>query len=127
MAQPHRPDRVRLAALTPLFGYTAATLDEGGDALVAEISAALRRHAATFDAVGVAAVYEQLAATARLDEQLLAIEGGERALTDLRHLAQLLNRAATCRTAWPDRPRPMALRPDPRRPARQLGRPEPPA
>jgi len=95
MAQPHRPDRVRLAALTPLFGYTAATLDEGGDALVAEISAALRQHAATFDDVGVAAVYEQLAATARLDEQLLAIEGGERALTDLRHLAQLLNRAAT--------------------------------
>jgi len=31
------------------------------------------------------------------------------------------------RTAWPDRPRPVALRPDPRRPARQLGRPEPPA
>ena len=94
MAQPHRPDRVRLAALTPLFGYTAAMLDEGGDALVAEISAALRRHAATFDAVGVAAVYDQLAETARLDEQLLAIEGGERALTDLRHLGQLLNRAA---------------------------------
>ena len=95
MEQPHRPDRVRLAALTPLFGYTAATLDEGGDALVAEISVALRQHAATFDADGVAAVYEQLASAARLDEQLLAIEGGERALTDLRHIAQLLNRAAT--------------------------------
>jgi exodeoxyribonuclease V beta subunit len=95
MAQPHRPDRVRLAALTPLFGYTVTRLDEGGDTLVADISTALREHAATFGAAGLAAVYEQLAAAARLDEQLLAIEGGERALTDLRHLAQLLNRAAT--------------------------------
>lgn len=94
MAQPHRPDRVRLAALTPLFGHTVTSLDEGGDTLVGDISAALREHAATFDTVGLAAVYEQLAATARLDEQMLASEGGERALTDLRHLAQLLNRAA---------------------------------
>ena len=38
MAQPHRPDRVRLAALTPLLGYTVTSLDEGGDALVADIS-----------------------------------------------------------------------------------------
>ena len=40
--QPHRSDRVRLAALTPLLGRTAEELDARGDDIVAEVGGQLR-------------------------------------------------------------------------------------
>lgn len=94
LEQPHRADRVRLAALTPLLGWTADRLDVGGDDMVAEVGGQLRDLATLFAQAGFAAVFERLAARTRLEERLLAVESGERTLTDLRHLAQLLNRAA---------------------------------
>ena len=103
LEQPHRPDWVRLAALTPLFGYTAADLAVGGDALVATLSAQLRGWA---DGIRSSRGGRDVRADRRqpdLDARLLAVEGGERTLTDLRHLAQLLNRAVTDRTARPER------------------------
>jgi exodeoxyribonuclease V beta subunit len=90
LEQPHRPDRVRLAALTPLVGRTADGLD---DATTTEVSALLRELAALFDAVGFAAAFERLSVRTDLDARLLGQVNGERRLTDLRHLAQVLNRA----------------------------------
>jgi len=95
--RPHRPPRVRLAALTPLVGVTAAELDERGDELLAEHAGLLRELGATFSAHGMAALFERLAARTRLTERILRHEGGERTLTDLRHVAQLLNREARTR------------------------------
>ena len=94
LEQPHRGDRVRLAALTPLLGYTAESLDDRGDDAVSEVSTLFRDYAVLFAQAGFAAVFEKVAAESNLEARLLGQRGGERQLTDLRHLGQLLNRAA---------------------------------
>ncbi|WP_416276869.1 UvrD-helicase domain-containing protein [Nocardia sp. alder85J] len=94
LEQPHRGDRVRLAAGTPLLGLTAAEIDAGGADLVGRLSTQLREGARLFARAGFAAVFEKLAAETRLAPRLLAVAGGERQLTDLRHIAQLLDQAA---------------------------------
>ncbi len=94
LEQPHRADRVRLAALTPLLGWTVAELDRAGPEGVAQLGGRLRGYAALFAEAGFAAVAERIADRHRLAERLLARSGGERELTDLRHLAQLLDKAA---------------------------------
>src|SRR5690606_23398020 len=43
---------------------------------------------------GMAALFERLAARTGLNERILRQEGGERTLTDLRHIAQLLHQEA---------------------------------
>ena len=92
--QPHRTDRVRLAALTPLLGWTAARLDSGAEDALSQVSSRLREYSVLFDEAGFAAVFERVSAQSGLDARLLAVESGERTMTDLRHIAQLLNRAA---------------------------------
>ncbi|WP_432278902.1 UvrD-helicase domain-containing protein [Nocardia brasiliensis] len=94
LEQPHRADRVRLAACTPLFGITAAEIDSGGADLVGRVSAQLRDAARLFARAGFAAVFEKISAEADLAHRLLAVENGERQLTDLRHVAQLLDQVA---------------------------------
>ncbi|MEU7764769.1 UvrD-helicase domain-containing protein [Nocardia sp. NPDC049190] len=94
LEQPHRGDRVRLAACTPLLGRTAAEMDRGGADLVGRLSAQLRDAARLFTRAGFAAVFEKICAEAQLAQRLLAVENGERQLTDLRHIAQLLDQVA---------------------------------
>ncbi|WP_406239515.1 UvrD-helicase domain-containing protein [Nocardia sp. NBC_01009] len=94
LEQPHRSDRVRLAACTPLLGITAVEIDSGGADLVGRISSQLRESARLFARAGFAAVFEKLSAEANLAPRLLTIENGERQLTDLRHIAQLLDQVA---------------------------------
>ncbi|WP_430335560.1 UvrD-helicase domain-containing protein [Rhodococcus sp. ACT016] len=107
LEQPHRPDRVRLAALTPLFGWTAEEIDSRSDQLVAAVGGRLRELSALFAQSGFAALFERLAADTGLEARLLAITSGERSLTDLRHIAQLLGAVAvdeslglTALTGW---------------------------
>jgi exodeoxyribonuclease V beta subunit len=92
--QPHRPERLRLAALSPLLGYTAAELAAGGDGLPAQLSVQVRGWADAFTTRGLAAMFELLCASSDLAARLLRVQGGNRMATDLRHLAQILNRAA---------------------------------
>ncbi|WP_040866523.1 UvrD-helicase domain-containing protein [Nocardia exalbida] len=94
LEQPHRGDRVRLAACTPLFGVTAAEIDSGGADLVGRVSAQLREAARLFTRAGFAAVFEKISTEAGLAQRLLAVENGERQFTDLRHIAQLLDQVA---------------------------------
>ncbi|WP_245713864.1 UvrD-helicase domain-containing protein [Nocardia vaccinii] len=94
LEQPHRADRVRLAAGTPLLGYSAAEIDSGGADLVGRVGQQLRESARLFGRAGFAAVAERLAAETRLAARLLAVAGGERELTDLRHIAQLIDQVA---------------------------------
>ncbi|MEV5832992.1 UvrD-helicase domain-containing protein [Nocardia sp. NPDC052112] len=94
LEQPHRSDRVRLAACTPLLGVTAVEIDSGGADLVGRISAQLRDAARLFARAGFAAVFEKISAEANLAQRLLSVENGERELTDLRHIAQLLDQVA---------------------------------
>ena len=94
LEQPHRAGRVRLAALTPLLGRTAAALDADPDGALEEVGGLLRDAAERFAEAGLAAAFEHLAVRTGLEGRLLSVESGERRLTDLRHLAQALNRAA---------------------------------
>jgi exodeoxyribonuclease V beta subunit len=90
-----RPERIRIAALSPLLGLTAGELAAGGDGLLANLSGEMRSWAALFGRYGVLAMFEVIAASRGLEARLLAVEDGERTLTDLRHLAQLMNRVVT--------------------------------
>ncbi|MEV6067067.1 UvrD-helicase domain-containing protein [Nocardia sp. NPDC052001] len=94
LEQPHRADRVRLAAGTALLGLAADEIDSGGADLVGRLSAELRDSARLFARAGFAAVFEKMSAETGLAPRLLGLEGGERQLTDLRHIAQLLDDAA---------------------------------
>jgi exodeoxyribonuclease V beta subunit len=90
LEQPHRTARVRAAALTSLVGVSARALDEGGDAFTDELAELLRDWAAVLAVRGVAAVLE--AATERgLGARLLAEVAGERQLTDLAHICEVLH------------------------------------
>jgi exodeoxyribonuclease V beta subunit len=94
MEQPHRADRVRAAALTSFFGHTAQSLDAGGDTLTDELAGRVRTMADVFTRRGVAAVVE-VTAVEGLTARVLARVGGERTLTDLRHVGESLLRVAT--------------------------------
>ncbi|MCP2267102.1 UvrD-helicase domain-containing protein [Promicromonospora thailandica] len=90
LESPHRAGLVRAAALTPFLGRTAADLDAGGEDLTARDADTLRGWALLLRHRGVAALLE--AAEERgLSGRVLAGAEGERLLTDLRHLGQLLH------------------------------------
>ena len=94
LEQPHRSDRVRACALTSFFGYTAQALDAGGDALTDSLAGRVRTLADVFTRRGVAAVLEATA-VAGLTARVLGQLGGERTLTDLRHIGESLLRVST--------------------------------
>lgn len=91
--QPHRPGLVRAAAATVFFGETAETLAVGGESLTDEIAGTLRTWAARARERGVAAVFEA-AQLAGMGERVLSWRGGERMMTDLAHLTELLQETA---------------------------------
>jgi exodeoxyribonuclease V beta subunit len=91
--QPHRPGMVRAAAATVFFGETAETLVSGGDPLTDQLADTLREWAAHARERGVAAVFE--AAQLRgMGARVLSWEDGERRMTDLAHVTQLLQDVA---------------------------------
>ncbi|WP_107773098.1 UvrD-helicase domain-containing protein [Nocardioides sediminis] len=89
--QPHRTDRVRAAALTSFVGISAADLDAGGDDLTDQLADRVRTLAEVFAARGVAAVLEATVVDG-LTARVLARVGGERTLTDLRHIGEALHK-----------------------------------
>lgn len=90
---PHRSGLVRTAACTMFFGETAETLAAEGDALTDRVASTLREWANHARQRGIAAVFE--AAQVRgMGRRVLAQRGGERHMTDLAHIAQLLHQAA---------------------------------
>jgi exodeoxyribonuclease V beta subunit len=91
--QPHRSGMVRAAATTMFFGETANSLHAGGDDLTDRIGQTLRSWTDHMRDRGVAAVFEA-AQVGGMAERVLARSGGERDMTDLAHLAQLLHETA---------------------------------
>lgn len=91
--QPHRSGVVRAAAATGFFGRTAAELAAGGDALTDRIAETVREWADHARECGVAAVLEA-AQHDGMGERALQWFDGERYLTDMAHLTQLLQEAA---------------------------------
>ncbi|MFI6674202.1 UvrD-helicase domain-containing protein [Kribbella sp. NPDC050470] len=91
--QPHRSGLVRAAATTMFFGETAESLHAGGDELTDRIGHTLRAWADHLRTRGVAAVFEA-AQLSGMSERVLAWRAGERDMTDLAHLAELLHETA---------------------------------
>jgi exodeoxyribonuclease V beta subunit len=91
--QPHRSGLVRAAASTMFFGRSAEELATGGDALTDQVAETLRAWADHARERGIAAVFEA-AQLAGMGQRVLAHRGGERHLTDLAHLAQVLHDTA---------------------------------
>lgn len=90
LEQPHRTERVRLAALTPFVGWTAEQLDAAGEPEIEELAAQIRSLVTAFHRGGIAAVLD-LARSQGIAARLLAQVGGERDLTDIEHCAQVLH------------------------------------
>ena len=91
LEQPTRADRVALAALTPLLGWSPADVAEAGgppDAasdLVVDLAETVERS-------GFAAMVERLTLRRDLYARVLSTHDGERAMTDHLHLASLCHR-----------------------------------
>ncbi|MFI7588459.1 UvrD-helicase domain-containing protein [Spongisporangium articulatum] len=94
LEQPHRPTRVNRLALGCFVGASAADLAAaGGDRLTSQLGLDLRAWARVLAERGVAALFETLSQERAVQQRLLRAEGGERLLTDLRHIAQTLHEA----------------------------------
>ncbi len=88
--QPHRSGLVRAAATTMFFGESAETLAAGGDQLTDRVAETLREWADHARERGIAAVHEA-AMLAGLAPRVLRWRGGERHMTDVAHVAQVLH------------------------------------
>ncbi len=93
LEQPHRSGRVRAAALTSFLGHTLSELDRGGETLTDELADRLRGWVLLLRGRGVAALFEATEERG-LTARVLGTVGGERLLTDLRHVAQTLHETA---------------------------------
>lgn len=107
LERPTSVSRARSAALTAFLGWTAAGVAAAGDDAWESVHFTLNRWAAVLRRHGVASLLELVSASEGLPARLLTRAGGERDLTDLRHVGQLLHTAATTEglgvtalTAW---------------------------
>ena len=108
LERPASMARARSAALTPFLGWTAERLAAEDDTWAWE-AVHLRLHdwARVLRQRGVAAMLESIALTEGLPARMLSERDGERRLTDLRHVGQLLHAEASAEqmgastlTAW---------------------------
>ena len=90
---PNRSGVARAAATTMFFGHRAADLAAGGDELTDQITTTIRHWAGLARDRGIAAVFEA-AVSLGLPERVLGHRGGERHMTDLAHVSQLLHETA---------------------------------
>ncbi|MFP5283813.1 MAG: UvrD-helicase domain-containing protein, partial [Actinomycetes bacterium] len=86
-----RQRQVRAAALTCFLGWTFRRLAAAGEDELTELTLRARGWARVLATRGVAALLETVSSQTGLTERLLSVNGGERVLTDLRHLAQSLH------------------------------------
>ncbi|MGO9954921.1 MAG: UvrD-helicase domain-containing protein [Solirubrobacteraceae bacterium] len=105
LERPASITRAHSAALTCFLGWTATRLAVATDDEDArdweDIHRRLHEWARVLRARGVASLLEALTLDQRLPARVLAQTGGERRLTDLRHVGQLLHGAATAEQLGP--------------------------
>ena len=95
LERPSAPTPVRAAALTSFLGWTAEQVATAADPAWEELHAKLHRWAAVLRRKGVASLLETVTLSEELPGRVLGHDDGERELTDLRHVGQLLHAAAT--------------------------------
>ena len=90
-----RQQTVRQVALTCFFGWTFADLAAATEESTIELTQSVRWWGKVLESRGVAALLETATSDEQIPERLLRMQGGERMLTDLRHLGQSLHAAMT--------------------------------
>jgi exodeoxyribonuclease V beta subunit len=94
LEQPHRNTRVRRLALCCFVGVSATELDARGEPYADNLALKLRVWGKVLADRGVAAMFETVSLSEQVQGRVLGQVGGERLLTDLRHIAQALHEAA---------------------------------
>jgi exodeoxyribonuclease V beta subunit len=94
LEQPSHPARARSAALTALLGWTAAQLAGASETQLEVLHQRLHGWARTLREQGISTLAESILDAEQTAARMLTLVGGERRLTDLEHVAQLLNAAA---------------------------------
>ena len=107
LERPAQSTRARSASLTSFLGWTAERVACAGEVEWEEVHRRLHRWARVLRVSGVAALMEAMTRAEGLPGRVLARADGERSLTDLRHVGQLLHATATAEgmggaalTAW---------------------------
>ena len=95
LEQPTARSLAVAAALTPFIGMTARELAEAHEDTWEELHARLHQWGALLRQNGVAALFDHIRVSERLPARLLGQVDGERTLTDLGHVAELLYAEAT--------------------------------
>ena len=94
LVAPQRPSRVRDAATSVLIGLGPADLVDGGDELAERVAEQLSDLAGLARRRGIAAVLSSAVHQHALYARVMAREDGERLVTDLRHVAEVLQDVA---------------------------------
>ncbi|MHB8659463.1 MAG: UvrD-helicase domain-containing protein [Solirubrobacteraceae bacterium] len=92
--RPANSSRARSAALTPFIGWSAERIAGAGEEQWEQVHRRLHRWNRVLRDQGVAELTETIMIGEDLAARILSQLDGERGLTDLRHLAQLLHRVA---------------------------------
>jgi len=107
LERPSAPARAHALALTAFVGWPASRVACASDEEWESVHQRLHQWAYVLRTRGVASLLETITLHERLPERVLAFDDGERDLTDLRHVGQLLHAAATSEhlgaaalTAW---------------------------
>jgi exodeoxyribonuclease V beta subunit len=107
LERPSSPLRARTAALGPLVGWDAAALAGATEIQTEALHQSLYRWGRIFSEVGVAAMTDAVMVDGAVAARLLGRVGGERLITDVGHVAELLHRATveeqlglSALTAW---------------------------
>ncbi|MDP8969659.1 MAG: UvrD-helicase domain-containing protein, partial [Actinomycetota bacterium] len=94
LERPASPTRARAAALSAFLGWPAEQVAAADERAWEDVHARLHRWAGVLRRRGVASLLETITLSEGLPGRLLAREHGERRLTDLRHVGQLLHAEA---------------------------------
>jgi exodeoxyribonuclease V beta subunit len=95
LERPGHQMRAHAAALTCFLGWSAEEVAAAGDERWEAVHRRLHDWARVLRTRGVASLTETVSLVEGLPERVLGRRGGERRLTDLRHVAQLLHAAAS--------------------------------
>jgi exodeoxyribonuclease V beta subunit len=93
LERPTARDRASLAALTCFVGWTPERVATADEAEWEALHWSLHRWATLLRDQGVASLYQAVSSSHEVPERVLARPSGERFMTDLRHIAQLLHEA----------------------------------
>jgi exodeoxyribonuclease V beta subunit len=91
LEEPTSRSRAVAVALTPFIGMTVTEVATAGERAWETVHARAQRWSALLAGYGVAALYRSITATEGLPARIVATIGGERELTDLGHVAELLH------------------------------------